>query len=172
MVLERPPVRDTGVQEHHVQLPEMLTHPLRQTALRIEIARIGLHHRHLVPEDLPRPVDAGRGDPRVGDQPLGDAGSRPERDAVPFVEEAARGDRGVAVYMRAGVFGFALDRDDLLVLVVGDDQEHLARDLVHVESGGEGVSVADVGEGEGRLAGGVLEPVTGRAHRAARVPVP
>jgi hypothetical protein len=36
--------------------------------------------------------------------------------------------------LRAGVFGFALDRDDLFVRVVGDDQEHLARDLIHVES--------------------------------------
>ena len=74
--------------------------------------------------------------------------------------------------MRAGVFGFALDRDDLFVRVVGDDQEHLARDLVYVESRGEGFSVADVREGQGRLVGGVLEPVTGRVHRAARVPLP
>jgi hypothetical protein len=74
--------------------------------------------------------------------------------------------------LRAGVFGFALDRDDLFVRVVGDDQEHLARDLVHVEPRGEGVSVADVAQRQGRPAGGVLEPVTGRVHRAARVPVP
>lgn len=74
--------------------------------------------------------------------------------------------------MRAGVFGFALDRDDLIVGVVGDDQEHFPRDLVHVEFGGEGVAVADVGQGQGRPAGGVLEPVAGRAHRAARAPVP
>jgi hypothetical protein len=74
--------------------------------------------------------------------------------------------------LRAGVFGFALDRDDLFVRVVGDDQEHLAGDLVHVESPGEGVSVADAREGQGRLAGGVLEPVTGRVHGAARAPVP
>jgi hypothetical protein len=70
------------------------------------------------------------------------------------------------------MLGLALDRDDLFVRVVGDDQEHLVRDLVHVEAGSEGAAVADVGEGEGRLAGGVLEAVTGRAHRAARVLVP
>lgn len=40
------------------------------------------------------------------------------------------------------------------------------------ESGGEGVSAADVGEGEGRPVDGVLEPVTGSAHRVARVAVP
>jgi crotonobetainyl-CoA:carnitine CoA-transferase CaiB-like acyl-CoA transferase len=34
------------------------------------------------------------------------------------------------------------------------------------------VSVVHVGKGQSRLAGGVLEPVTGRVHRAARVPVP
>ena len=61
---------------------------------------------------------------------------------------------------------------DVVGVRQGDDQEHLARDLVHVEPRGEGVSVADVGQGQGRLAGGVLEPVTGRAHRAARGPVP
>ncbi|GGQ67133.1 hypothetical protein GCM10010496_33360 [Streptomyces asoensis] len=70
------------------------------------------------------------------------------------------------------MFGFALDRDDLLVRIVGDDQEHLARDLVHVESRGEEVAVADVGQGQGRPVGGVLEVVTGRAHRAARLLVP
>ncbi|WP_254076099.1 TetR/AcrR family transcriptional regulator C-terminal domain-containing protein [Streptomyces sp. P3] len=40
----------------------MLTHLLGQAALRVEIACVGLYHGHLVPEDLPGLVDAGRGD--------------------------------------------------------------------------------------------------------------
>jgi hypothetical protein len=48
---------------------------------------------------------------------------------VAFVEVAARGDRGVAALQCPRVFGFALDRDDLVVRVLGDDQIHLARDL-------------------------------------------
>jgi hypothetical protein len=48
---------------------------------------------------------------------------------VAFVEVVARRDRGVAAFLRAGVFGFAFDRDDLVVRVVGDDQEQFARNL-------------------------------------------
>jgi hypothetical protein len=54
---------------------------------------------------------------RVGDQPLGDTGARPERDPVAFVEVAARCDRGVGAFLRAGVFRFALDRVDLFFRV-------------------------------------------------------
>ncbi|MEU0413918.1 hypothetical protein ABZ307_39900 [Streptomyces griseorubiginosus] len=76
---------------------------------------------------------------------------------------------GRAAFQCPRVLGLVLDRDDLFLRVVGDDQEHLVCGLVQVGSGGEGAAVADVGEGEGRLAGGVLEAVTGRAQWAARV---
>ncbi|MFH0180201.1 hypothetical protein [Streptomyces cacaoi] len=59
---------------------------------------------------------------------------------------------GRAAFQCPRALGLALDRDDLFVRVVGDDQEHLVRDLVHVESGSEGIAVADVAEREGRRA--------------------
>ncbi len=51
-------------------------------------------------------------------------------------------------------------------------RDTLPATLYTSSSGVMGAAVANVEEGQGRPAGGVLEPVAGCAHRAARVQLP